>query len=117
MYVPVGIRRPIVQDVHRFARARPPDLAVDVLIRPTFQRLGLGLAQLRLHGEVRAHQIESLLQVNVLRVHLSSVSPSERAKTRIGIVLLLWHKAAADSAFAPSYDAPRLHRTGSGRAA
>ena len=64
--VPVGIRRPVMQDVNRLSDACSTHLIVNVLLVPPLEHLGLGLRQVGLHGKSRTHQIEGLLEVNAL---------------------------------------------------
>src|SRR5579863_994391 len=75
----VGVGGAVVQEVYRPAGARTPYLTVDVATRPPLEHLGFGLAQPGLHGEIRAHQVESLFQIDALRIHYSFVSTACRA--------------------------------------
>ena len=72
----VGVGRAIVQDVSGPAGARAADLAVDILAVPALEQLRLGLGEVGLHREAGAGQIDSLLQINVMRVHFAGIIPS-----------------------------------------
>ena len=61
VYAPVGIGRPVVQDEGGAAGAGGADAAVEVLLGPPFEQLGLGLRQVGLHGESGFWQIDGLL--------------------------------------------------------
>src|ERR1017187_101401 len=66
---PIGVGRPVVQDVGGPARARVADALVQLLLFPPLQHDGLGPRQVGLHGESRFRQIDSLLQIYVVRIH------------------------------------------------
>ena len=65
---PVGIRRPVVQNVARPAGCDAANLVIQPLLLPPRQRLRLGLRQVGLHREGRLRQIDGLLEVYALRI-------------------------------------------------
>src|SRR5260370_16690972 len=64
-----GKRRAVVQDIGWTAGSGGANLCVEVLLLPGSKHFGLGHGKVRLHGEIRARQIDGLLQVYALGVH------------------------------------------------
>ena len=60
----VGVGRAVVQDEGGCAAPRGTNLAVDVLVLPAGQHLGLAGGQVRLHGELRLRQVQRVLVVS-----------------------------------------------------
>ena len=60
---PVGVGRPIVQNVGGLARARLANAAIEVVPLPAREDFGLGLRKVGLHGESGFGQIDGLLKV------------------------------------------------------
>ncbi len=63
--VPVGIRRPVVEDEARLSPPGGPDLAVEVVRLPLLQPAWLRLGEVGLHGEVRLGQVQRRSQVGL----------------------------------------------------
>src|SRR5260370_30214764 len=73
-----GKRRAVVQDIGWTAGSGGANLCVEVLLLPGSKHFGLGHGKVRLHGEIRARQIDGLLQVYVLDIHSMSSTPVYR---------------------------------------
>src|SRR5665213_3619707 len=58
-----------MQNVDGFPGAGPADLPIKILLGPAREHLRLGLWQVGLHREIRARQIDSLLQIHVGKIH------------------------------------------------
>ena len=67
-----------MEDIGWPANSGSADLGVEVLLLPGGEHFGLGHGEVRLHGEIRARQIDGLLQVYVLDIHSMSSTPVYR---------------------------------------
>ena len=74
MNPPVGIGRPVVEDVHGASGAGGPNPAIEILLLPPLERLRLGLRKVGLHRKAGLRQIDGLLQVDGFGIHLFGVN-------------------------------------------